>query len=314
MEVTFLWGPEEPSQKEKDALLKRYKPLVIKEIETDHVATHLRNLERGLGSSGSRVLAAGFSLPRDLIQQLITWKPKLDPKTRTMRKLDIPYMCEPYVSGNNNKQKKMHAEASRMVFLLQQFMAGTLNGFVLVVFSRWFSKKPWLYTFTTVPETILHIENVRNGLRALVDPRLEFSAPISDEIKGMLGLVRWAYDAACLCATDSAYFVEIQFPNVSLVPTVRFNTGRVLNKIENNPWVNQLLRFAVWTVEQNFFREDEPVVFFSIILSTRHRVFTGVRVTDVEASSSSEPASLGTLEDSLSETDVLDGTAAKPPT
>lgn len=306
MVLTFLWGPSEQSQSD---VVRQWKSRLGAEASKKKVLTHLRYMHRGLGKEASKILAAGFRLPGGLMSRIIAWRPKFN--KGTWSKMPVLKMCQGFCDSSS-RVKSMSKEAMRLRFLVQSFMSGTMDAYVLILFSRWSGKKKWVRTMMTVPPTLMHVSWMREKFRQEIDPEIEFSVQLAPEIQGLIGRVRWAIDSAHQCVTDSAYFIEVQLPNIHMEPQVRFNTGRILKNIQT-PWVGQLLQFAYLTVEQGFFEPDEPIVIMSLILSAELRLVTGVRLRAGEASSSTEPADPAPADPDPPGSDAPDGAGADTP-
>lgn len=310
MPLRFLW-PNEETETSKRTILKQWKQLILKKIDEEEVAHHLEVLQRSFGDGACMVLVAGFRVPGRLLNKVINWKSAWDPKTQTWSEFDSKAYSRSYVD-KKAQVKRLAGEVDRLRYMLRLFSVGGMDGSVLVLFSRWSGKKKTLRALLSTPPTIFHVPTIREVFVDDNDPEMQFSVPLSPELRGLLCKARWAVESARICTTDSAYFIELYFPPGELNPRVRFNTGRKLKDV-HTPWVHTLLNFTLYTVENGFYAEDEPVIVFSVILSDNIKVITGVRIRAADTSDGTKDASQVLEGPGPSGTSEPDQAEAEPP-
>lgn len=306
MSIQYLFTDGTPDQT-KVTVHTRIAPLVEHEMATEAVRTHIERLARGYQFVEPSVGVIGFRLPHDLIATV----------------------CEMIKAGKNVKSTMARGyeskgvardtyvkELDRFLGTLSAFHSGSMDIFVLMVYSTTANRKKKrgkLVTLLATPPTILHLREVRESLAESVDPGLEFHAPVSDAIKGLISSVRWAVEACAFYHTDSAQFIEVHFQPLSLHPEIRFNTGRNLAAMANQPWIYRLLNHATHTLAQGFFADDEPPIFVSIIFGPAHFVFTGVKIRSEDALPDSASADPVRAADPPSKTNASDAPGADTP-
>lgn len=280
---------------------------VQREMVTEEVRTHMARLARGYKFVDPAVGVFGIRLPHDLIA-------KVTFMYGAGKRVD-PTMARGYESGGVSRNTYVK-ELKKFLGTLNAFYAGAMDVFVLMVYSTTSTrkkKKRRLVTLYATPPTILHLPEIRASFAGAVDPGLEFHAPLSEEVKGVISSVRWAVEACGFYHTDSAQFIEIHFEPFSLYPQIRFNTGRNLARMANQPWVYRLLNQASHTVARGYFADDEPPIFVSVIFGPGHVVFTGVKLRSADAPPHTATADPVRAAAPPSKTSVSDGAAADTP-
>lgn len=305
MSIQYLFE-DGTSDRAKVTTQKRVEPLVKAEMRTEEVLTHIVRLARGYDFTLPGVGVLGIRLPRPLISKVCSM-------FRAGTNID-PTMARGYESWGVARNTYVK-ELEKFLGILGAFYSGTMEVFVLMIHSLTASrkKKRKLVTLLASPPTIFHLREVRESFIGALDTELVFNAPLSPEIKGVVSSVRWAIEACALFHTDSAQFIEIHFQPMNLHPEIRFNTGRILATMTNNPWICNLLNMATFSVAQGFFEDDDPPIFVSIIFSPEQTAFTGVKIRSEDPPPYTASAGPAPVVEPSSKTNAPDGPATDTP-